>query len=284
MSLFFTSLPSFCADDISEQEASKNITFSCNIPGLNVPLQLERINSSIDKIQLMAIAIDHGSLLAKQLKLQQNVQQMIIDHALLAAFRITVGLTSAVCHEFGHAISAHYHPHTTLKTITVRWSADNILLGSFGGETNIIRRVARAEINNDQFDEQHANTIQLLHENKDVYRNSMIDFAAGPLLGALSAYMAYKGSQYIYPSLSCGLTTCYEIGNQISNLIPTKHIVVYVCKQGIARIPYEQTQHELQELLVEVEATKSCGDGELFYEAWYKRKEMQESIDKCKKL
>lgn len=272
LSLLLTSLPSFCADDALEQEASKNITFSCNIPGLNVPLQLERTERSIHKTSLICAAIDHGRLFLNQRATQQSAQQMVIDHALLAAFRITIGLTSTVCHEFGHAIWGHYDPYARLKVITVSWSPSSILLGSFCGSTKSVANIPDAEKDDDQSIEiQSANWIALLHKDKDRYRNLMINCATGPLAGVLSAYMLYKGAGCIYPSLSYGLTTFYDIEDNISNLIPQKHILDYFC----SRARSDELKREIEEFREQVPAS----DGDQFCEVWSKRKKAQVRID-----
>ncbi len=277
LSLLLISLTSFCADDASEQEASKNITFSCNIPGLNVPLQLERTERSIHKTALIGAAIDHGRLFLNQKSTQQSAQQMVIDHALLAAFRIAIGLTSTVCHEFGHAIWDHYDPYARLKVITVRWSLASILLGSFGGSTKSVANIPDAEKDDDQSIEiQYANWIGLLHKDKDRYRNLMIGCAAGPLAGVLSAYMLYKGAGCIYPSLSYGLTTFYDIEDNISNLIPQKHILNYFCDRLAARARSDELRREVEELRAQV---SESSDGDQFCEAWSQMKKVQVRID-----
>lgn len=277
-SLLLISLPSFCADDAALQPVAevKNIIFSCNIPGLNIPLQLERTENGISKVALVLTAIDHGRLLHTQLKSQQSLQGMLIDHALLAAFRITIGLTSTVCHEFGHAICAHYDPYTTLQSITLGWSPANMLLGRFD-KAHITKEQNVSDVLKDDdqpFEIRCKNWVALLNQYKDKHRNAMIGCAAGPLMGALSTYMIYKGVECSYPSLPYKSIVFHAIEDDLENMIPINHMFNHVCDSLAARARNDEVKREIEEL-----RPKFMTDGDHFYEAWKKRKERQEQID-----
>jgi hypothetical protein len=257
LSLLLTALPSFCADDAAEQEAPKKITFSCNIPGLNAPLQLERTDGSLDKIALAYVGIDHGRLLCKQLKSQQSVQEMVIDHALLAVFRIAAGFTLTVCHELGHAICDHYDPYRTLKGITLRWSPANIVLGTFDKAYVESKRVSLYDGQPLQMQDE----IALYNKMKDVYRNDMITNAMGPFVGILSsAYMAYKVVRLGDSPLRYEGITSHYIGLNVNALIPYNHVLAYLYNQDIEAIPHRN-------------------DGDKFCESWNKRKKIQDLLN-----
>jgi hypothetical protein len=279
LSLLLISLPSFGADDKEGQQIAevKNITFSCNIPILNAPLQLERTASSINQIALLFAVADHGRLLHRQLKFKQNMQEIVIDHALLAGFRMTVGLGLMICHEFGHAVSVHYDSYSILKGMTFGWSPANILLGTFDEAFTKHRNVFKSD--NQPIDIQ--GQIALGNELKDLYRNDMINSAMGPLAGIFSAYMAYKVAGHICPTLACEVITLYAFARNLDVAIPKFHILAFLCNQGIARIPHEQTQHDLRDLLVEVnvEIDRSNSDGEKFCKSWNKRKKIQDILN-----
>jgi hypothetical protein len=280
-------LPSFCADDAAEQEARRNITFSCNIPGLNVPLQFERTEDDIDKIALTFAAIDHGRLLCKQLKSQQGVQEMVIDHALLAAFRITIGLTSTVCHEFGHAVCRYYDPYATLIAIHLGWSPANILLGSFNGGATEHKAFIDAEKEDDDDQPlaiQYRNLISSWSRWSNVHRNSMISCVTGPLMGALSAYMIYKRAERGYPSLSYDDIAFRSIGWQLTNLLPLNYATDFIQRRLIATIDNEQTKQELEQSFVKNKISEDLADGDKFYDAWNKRKKAQVKINKLSVL
>jgi hypothetical protein len=104
----------------------------------------------------------------------------------------------------------------------------------------------------------------------------MIGVAAGPLMGALSTYILYKGARHAYPSLSYSLIAFSEIEQDLENMIPTKHMLNSFCDGASARARSDELKREVEELRAQASVSS---DGDIFYAAWHKRKETQEKID-----
>lgn len=240
-------------------------TFAVTIPRLNIPIEFKRTKNPVTTGSLGVATISHGWLAYKQLGLQKTAQELLLEHALLAASRVVIGAGSTICHELAHAIFAGGHN----RKIEISWSPVNLLLGGFDGGLMKSDDTKPIPDKNNSSDKKMSSLKNIAYLNRldDFYSESIACSVSGPVVGVLSAYTLYKGLTTLHPACRSAYAIMgINVVQNAINLLP-------MCTFGaiLSDILDNGEQYSLRTRAYE------CLDGDHLLQAWRNQKNTRNS-------